>query len=272
MDETKKNTAPKASATPARRSEGVTHKTAFTLGWGERDYQQLAAWRVLAAKWIRGETQNVSNKLEALAAFFERYLIERGLPLDPVIFLARNTVLPDFYRTTFPDSKWGVEYNNVIHTFLHFVRQREFSESADDGQPVVSPAFRNPVPRLSKSGLPKRDESVHSPLPYGYIDELRQMLAAGPHFRDWLWAQNARGSEIGQSGRFAPDWFEVTEDQIDRKDPDCIWRIRERATQSGGAVLEMWSPVRWVGLLVKLILPLRTFQARMLDSGEADTC
>jgi len=38
-----------------------------------------------------------------------------------------------------------------------------------------------------------------------------------------------------------------------------------------GQVLEMWSPVRWVVLLVKLILPLRTFQVRMLDSGEADT-
>jgi len=29
--------------------------------------------------------------------------------------------------------------------------------------------------------------------------------------------------------------------------------------------------VRWVALLVQLILPLRTFQMRMLDSGEADT-
>src|SRR5258708_11655737 len=197
MDETKKNTAPKASATPARKMKGVTRKTDVTLGWVERDYPQLAAWRVLAAKWIRGETQNVSNKLEALAAFFERYLIERGLPLDPVIFLARNTVLPDFYRTTFPDSKWGVEYNNVIHTFLHFVLQREFSESADDGQPVVSPAFRNPVPRLSKSGLPKRDESVHSPLPYGYIDELRQMLAAEPPLPRRRWGHKAPGGGNG---------------------------------------------------------------------------
>jgi hypothetical protein len=33
----------------------------------------------------------------------------------------------------------------------------------------------------------------------------------------------------------------------------------------------MWSPVRWVALLAKLILPLRTLQVRMLDSGEADT-
>src|SRR5262249_4434575 len=34
---------------------------------------------------------------------------------------------------------------------------------------------------------------------------------------------------------------------------------------------EMWSPVRWVALLIKLILPLRTIQVCMLDSGEADT-
>ena len=33
----------------------------------------------------------------------------------------------------------------------------------------------------------------------------------------------------------------------------------------------MWSPVRAVALLIKLILPLRTHQIRLLDSGEADT-
>ncbi|WP_211209785.1 gamma-mobile-trio integrase GmtZ [Uliginosibacterium gangwonense] len=34
---------------------------------------------------------------------------------------------------------------------------------------------------------------------------------------------------------------------------------------------ELWSPVRAVALYLKLELPLRTFQVRMLDSGEADT-
>jgi hypothetical protein len=166
----------------------------------------------------------------------------------------------------------GIRSNNYIHAFLHFVLLREFSEASDDGHPVVSPAYRNPVPRLSNTGMPQRDESVHSPLPYGYIDALRQILAAGPHFRDWQWAQSALGAEIGQRGSSGPDWFEVTEDQIDRNDPDCVWRVRE-ATRNNRRVqvLEMWSPVRWVALLVKLILPLRTFQVRMLDSGEADT-
>ncbi|QTQ35823.1 gamma-mobile-trio integrase GmtZ [Aromatoleum petrolei] len=246
----------------------MTRETDATLGWVERGYPQLAAWRALAVEWMKGETRGVDMRLHALVAFFERYLIMQGLPLDPAVFLARTTVLPDFYRTACPDSAKGIKYNNVIHAFLHFVLLREFSEAADNGQPVVSPAFHNPVPRLTNSGLPDHDESVHSPLPYGYIDELRQMLAAGPHFRDWQWAQNALGAEIGQRGHSAPDWFEVTEEQIDGKDPDCVWRERPLST---GTRLEMWSPVRWVALLVKLILPLRTFQVRMLDSGEADT-
>jgi hypothetical protein len=190
------------------------------------------------------------------------------LLLEPAVFLARSTGLPDFYGTACPDSYEGLKYNNHIHAFLQFVLLREFSEINDDGQPVISPAFHNPVSRLSYGGQPKRDESVHSPLPYGYIDELRQMLAAGPHFREWHWAQRALGGRIVHGKPSAPDWFEVTEDQIDRNDPNCVWR---EWPMKDGSRLEMWSPVRWVALLVKLILPLRTFQVRMLDSGEADT-
>lgn len=273
MTEKKTMATPKASTATAPKVKGRKRENDATLGWVEREYPQLETWRVLAVEWLKGETSGVEKRLNALVAFFERYLIAQSLPIDPAVFLARSTVLTDFYRTACPDSKQGIDYNNAIHAFLHFVLLRNFSEAADDGQPVVSPAFRNPVPRMSRSGLPKRDESVHSPLPYGYIDELRQMLAAGPHFCDWQWAQSALGVEIGQRGRSATDWFEVSEGQIDRNDSDCVWRVRKMTTPGyrGGQVLEMWSPARWVALLVKLILPLRTFQVRMLDSGEADT-
>lgn len=268
MTKKKKTAVPGASAIPAPVGKGVKRDTDTTLGWVEREHPRLTPWRTLAAEWLKGETRGVAHKLHALVAFFERYLIEHRLPLDPAVFLARTTVLPDFYRLACPDSKEGIRYNNCIHAFLHFVLLRDFSEADDVGRAVVSPAFHNPVPRMSSIGLPKRDESVHSPLPYGYIDELRQMLAAGPSFRAWKWAQSALGAEIGQRGRPGRDWFAVTEEQIDRSDPDCVWRERPARL---GTRLEMWSPVRWVALLVKLILPLRTFQVRMLDSGEADT-
>ncbi len=149
---------------------------------------------------------------------------------------------------------------------------RNFSEIGEGNIPVVTAGYHNPILRMSKKGMPKRDESVHSPLPYGYIDQLRQMLAAGPHFRDWQWAQSALGSKIGQLGAGAPDWFDISEDRIDYDDPDCVWRIRKYSRgYRNGQALQMWSPVRWVALLVKLILPLRTSQVRVLDSGEADT-
>ena len=272
MTENKTTATPKASIASIQKVKGVTRETDINLGWVEREYPQLETWRSLAVEWLKGETQGVPTRLQALVSFFERYLVQQGLPLEPSVFLGRSTVLPDFYRTACPESEKGIKYVNHIHAFLHFVLLREFSVATDNDQLVVSPAFHNPVPRISKAGLPKRDESVYSPLPYGYIDELRQMLAAGPHFCDWQWVQGILGVEMSHGGRSAPDWFEVTEKQIDRHDPDCVWRVRKfNQNYRGGQVLEMWSPVRWVALLVKLILPLRTFQIRMLDSGEADT-
>lgn len=269
MKRTKKQTVPNTAAIQVRKKKGVGRRdTDITLGWVEREYPQLSAWRVLAVEWLKGETRGVSIRLSALVYFFERYLIQQGLSLVPAEFLARGTVMPDFYQTSCPDSAAGIKYNNSIHAFLNFILLSEFSVADDDGHAVISPAFRNMVPRMSRGGIPKRSESVHSPLPYGYIDELRQMLAAGPHFRDWQWPQSALGGDLGKRGHSGPDWFEVTEDQIDLNDPDCVWRDRQ---MQNGTRLEMWSPVRWVALLVKLILPLRTIQVRMLDSGEADT-
>lgn len=254
---------------PPGKVRGVHRGYDTALGWAARDYPQLVAWHVLAVAWMKGETRSIDIKLNALIAFLERYLLQRGLPLDPAVFLARGTVLPDFYLAICPDSEQGIRYNNYIHAFLNFVLWRDFSATDDHGYLVVSSVYHNPVALRSKAGLPKLDESVHSPLPYGYIDELRQMLAAGPHFRDWHWAQSALGAEIGRYGSVAIDWFAVSEAEIGRDDPDCVWRLRPRT--QGGPVLEMWSPVRWVALLTKLLVPLRTFQVRMLDSGEADT-
>ncbi len=193
------------------------------LQWVTRDYPQLAVWRELAVDWLKGEPNAVHVRLSALVVFLERYLIQQRVPLDPASFFSRNTLLPDFYQTACPDSGAGVAYNNLMHGFLNWALLRDFSERAEDGHPLISPAYRNPIARRStSSGSPKLDESVHTPLPYGYIDELRKMLAAGPHFRDWKWAQKAAGPDIGKSGIVGPDWFPALEQDIDREDPDCV--------------------------------------------------
>ncbi|MFL9886239.1 VPA1269 family protein [Paraburkholderia agricolaris] len=256
----------------SRLERSVRRDSDATLAWVDEVYPELAAWRVLAVEWLSGETHGLGQRLQALSMFFERYLILQGLPLDPAVFMLQTTQLPNFHRTACPDSPWGISASNLIQSFLQFVLRRHFTEIGKDGREMALNGYHNPVLRMTKAGLPQRGESVYSPLPYGYIDQLRQMLATGHHFRDWQWAQGALGSKIGNMGASAPDWFEVTEDQIDRDDPDCVWRVRKLSRNyRGGQVLQMWSPVRWVALLVKLILPLRTSQVRVLDSGEADT-
>jgi hypothetical protein len=89
-----------------------------------------------------------------------------------------------------------------------------FSEPDDYDVPVVSPAFHNPIPLRSRSGPARRDQAKPNPLPYAYIDELRAMLAKGPCFRDWTWAQATLGAEFGQVGVVASDWFEVAKEGV----------------------------------------------------------
>jgi hypothetical protein len=251
-----------------KRKKGIQRSNDIELEWVSRSYPDLEMWRGYAVEWMKGETRSVSSRLNALVVFLEKYLIKNRLPLDPLDFLSPSTILPDFYQSSCPNSKIGLQYNNIINSFLDFIILRYFSKIDDSGRATTDIGVRNPIKRMSTAGLPKLDESVHSPLPFGYINELREMLAEGKDFSDWKLAQNALGAEIGKSGRVAPDWFPITESDIDINDPDCVWRRRPVGRESR---LEMWSPARWVALLVKLILPIRTLQARMLDSGEADT-
>lgn len=143
--------------------------------------------------------------------------------------------------------------------------------------------FRNP---FQKGLNPIRNqETVYNALPYTYIKRLRKLLCPleRGHFSQWKWAIDQSDAFLS-NGRHFRDWFIVDKSQIDRNDPDCVWQevivdkaksIRVngalRAYKEGERFFIIWSPVRAMALYLKLQLPLRTFQVRMLDSGEADT-
>lgn len=281
----------------AKRVKGLRRQNDLNLTWASKTYPQLEAWRTLCSEWLRSKEAGVGQAILAMNTFLE-FLVKANLPTDPAVLLLHRTLVPDLYGMMWGKerSRGNVGTNNHIHAFIEWILTRpDYIEEDDEGCLQTSPAFRNPIVRLSTSGIPQPSESVRPTLPYGYIDELRLMIAEGPNFRDWRWAQNALGfsiSSVGDrlepsldeevaDGRISPIWFEVDASMIDYSDPDCVWRSRTRVVkcepgaQGGGrereTIYEIWSPVRWVALLVKLQLPLRTFQVRMLDSGEADT-
>lgn len=240
------------------------------LEWVRQDCPQFEEWRALASEWLQAAGGGLSKRLIAINAFFESYLTRADVPNSPAELLRRGVHLPEFAEVSKArDSADKTRQANYLHDFFAWVLLRNFSDETDDGELMVSPAFRNPIQRVSMRRGKGTSQSVHNALPYGYIHTLRHMVAQGPTFSDWKLAQGAQGSDAGEKGRPAREWFDVDPSLIDRDDPDCVWRVRKYF--SGRAAYQIWSPVRWVALLVKLLLPLRTGQVRMLDSGESDT-
>ncbi|MDA8258538.1 MAG: integrase family protein [Betaproteobacteria bacterium] len=239
---------------------------------------RLEEWRSLSAEWLKDQKTAVDHRRKALDNFLIQYLHDHNLERNYGRFLLRETEKPEFAQVMVSNKREGslalkhndVKLNNIVAEFLDWVLATKLGDP-ETGEWDRS-RFHNPIQRLTKAGLPTNTQSDKASLSIRYIRELRGMLAEGRHFSDWIWAQQAM--EEGSNGG---DWFVVDPKIIALKDPDCVHRKRaatdyEMKTKGYPAeVWEIWSPVRAVALYLKLELPLRTFQVRMLDSGEADT-
>lgn len=239
----------------------------------------LERWRALAAEWLATVKEGKHLAMPAIKKFLVDYLYRLQLVTDPAVFLHTGYPAPCFYATClshFEARRQVIKEYGYVMRFLDHVLTRYFSVEDDDGRRIVPPEFCNPVPPLPEAVDDHRgsnQESDKNVLPYRYIETLRELLcpSGATTLRDWHWAQAAGDNTKGG------DWFVVEPPRIDESDPDCVWR--ERATSKherdahgyGETVHELWSPARAVALYLKLQLPLRTYQVRMLDSGEADT-
>jgi len=245
------------------------------LKWFINTYgEQWEEWRKLGSEWLKHQDKGLDTKLGAIALLFEHYFAKTNphVSVIPIFFEGNNGWLPstdDFKEviinnTNRSDTNQLVKILNYCKLFVDYVLDTHLSEIDDYG--VKRPIYSNPFEALKNKQ--ENTESVHNPLPYRYICDLRHILCPNPkgNFSDWKWAhvQTGNGSQSG-------DWFEVNEPQIDKSDPDCVWR-KKSAKRSGKNVTihQIWSPVAAMTLFLKLHLPLRTYQVRMLDSGEAD--
>lgn len=261
------------------KKSGKTSDIAFS--YVVRIDENMSHWVNLAAEWLGGQIRGVPSSRAAIDKFLVQYIIGQNLSKNPIEFLSRRTPKPIFLDVLVKNKKKGetgthskpdIVHNNCIADFIDWVLLDKLSSEDDHGYPTISNELHNPIVRMSKTGLNVLTESTKSSLSIRFIKELRTMLAEGPNFSDWAWAQQAM-----EGGTAGGDWFMVNPKLIDANDPDCVWRERkstkyeQKILQFPPLVTELWSPVRAVAIYLKLELPLRTFQVRMLDSGEADT-
>ncbi|WP_104511593.1 gamma-mobile-trio integrase GmtZ [Acinetobacter indicus] len=263
------NTAPKKEKHDGRTLD-------LTLQWLVNNHgKQWETWRQLAEEWITSQDTGTSIKLEALCIFLKLYLCGTVPFTSDVVslFEGKNgwqASTDELKRIVLEKTKRGDNENtakvlNYCKQFIDWVLDAHFSDKDDNSKTIR--LYANPFEQVKAKQ--KNIESVHNPLPYRYILDLRHILCPKPRgcFSDWKWAQQQTGQ-----GNQGGDWFEVDESLIDKKDFDCVWRIKEVTRSSKRITIhQIWSPVASMVLFIKLLLPLRTYQVRMLDSGEADT-
>lgn len=262
--------------TPEKRQQDG-HRYDFTLQWLVKNHgQEWEEWRQLAEDWMTKQDTAASAKLNSLYLFFKLYLAGSAPFTSDVkgFFVGKNgwqASIDEFKskileKTEKKDNADTARLLNNTCKFIDWVLDTKFSKKDDNGRAVH--LYAHPFEKVKIKH--HNTETVYNPLPYRYICDLRHLLCPKPrgHFSDWWWAQQQSGQGVAKSG----DWFEVDKNLIDKNDKDCVWRSKE-VTRSNKriTIYKIWSPVVSMILFIKLHLPLRTYQIRMLDSGEADT-
>lgn len=223
--------------------------------------------------------RNKDIALKSLSNFFKKYVIPYNITRSVQEFISIDYDTPDFYKIIYAErgsqSHALMEAKKIVE-FVDWIIAEKFSVEDDLGNKLTPAEFKNPLtkhlPDSVKSS--QRNESDKNVLPYRYIKDLRNILCPpnATCFKDLKFAQSA-----GDSKRNGGDWFIVDKSVIDKNDTDCVYRFRkttkyeQRIKGLSEEVYEMWFPGTTVLLLTKLLLPLRTYQVRMLDSGEMDT-
>lgn len=261
--------------TKRKRHDGRSYD--LTLQWLTKNHgQKWEAWRQLGEEWITSQDTGTHLKLDTLCMFFDIYLVQTVPWTADVVtfFVGKNGWQAStvefkknvFEKTNCGNNKGTIDKLNYAFGFIEWVLDTHFSEKRNAIKSIR--LYSNPFEKVSSKG--KNTETVYNPLPYRYICDLRHILCPKTrgNFLDWVWAQQQTGQGITRSG----DWFEVDENLIDKNDMDCVWRCKEITRNHKCITIhQIWSPVPAMVLFIKLHLPLRTYQVRMLDSGEADT-
>jgi hypothetical protein len=210
-----------------------------SFAWATEEDPTLAVWQRAFVDWIQDQRRGLALRT-LMAERALQYLIENPkIPRMVAEYCSRNIQIEPSWAEWAGTKGWAESslrnYTNYLADFFDWYLATALTDEDDFGRPVLSPAHYNPITRLTVRG--KQAETHREALPLRYLHELIRIVTED----DYAWPKTLTG-----------DYF--------------MWK--DPAT---GEFSKQWSPVRAYAILVKLMLPLRTYQVRMLDSGEADS-
>lgn len=195
----------------------------------------MTEWAQLAIEHLKNNPANFRKRKSTLNNFLKHFLEHPELARNPAAYFdirRRPTIV-------FEDlGKKGRQTMAILHEFLNEVLFKVCAQPDDNEVPILMPGFANPLPKPSFKNV-NQGETHREAMPTRLISLAANILTEN----DFAWAREA--------GRI--------------KD---VFRWLNPET---GNFETVWSPVRAYAILIKLLLPARTYQVRMLDSGEGDT-
>lgn len=135
-----------------------------------------------------------------------------------------------------PLFKVDVDADRQIIKLLDHLLTRHCTVEDENGLPYIDPMFANPLTAIPSPAV-RAAETHRQPMPKRLLDACVALLSDG----DFTWARTVE-----------PDYF--------------CW-----LNPATGHHERVWSPVRAIALMTKMLTPARTAQVRWLDSGEADS-
>jgi len=147
-------------------------------------------WQKLASEWMETQHTGVGPKQVALTRFFETYLYKQvPYAVDVKLFFSgfnghkcSTEEFEKIIRKTVNQPAAIQKSVNVPCDFIDYIIESHLSEKNDNG--VSIPLVVNP---LSKIKIARSfTETVRNPLPYRYIQDLRQIICPLPSKKEML--------------------------------------------------------------------------------------
>lgn len=232
---------------PAHLPRPRARRSDKSFAWAVSAEPELEIWRSLLATWIAGikNRKNLRNRIGAGNHILEYLRRNRDITRIPQQYLRTDYIPPiAFPQYLHQDVGLGPgrspsysQYLGYAHDFFEYVLDELCSEQ-EAGSRYRLRGFTNPI---SPAEIPAQDvqpgQTNRLAMPARWVEILKDILTRD----DCRWAKET----------FDVDWFH--------------WH-----NPATGQRERIWNPVRAYAVLMKLLLPLRTHQVRMLDSGEGD--
>ncbi len=213
-------------------------RLARDFSWVTDEDPSLVDWQMLIRDWLALAKTGLSQKRDSIMILLRFLIANPGIARSPIEYVSRAYIptvrFEEWIETLKFEPITANKRINGVAGFFDWYVDLKLALEDDLGRPVRNPLLYNPVTRRQEGS--KRAETHREAIPVRYLRELAHIIS----HNDFEWPRSLQDDYLRVFSEEKQDWIRI------------------------------WSPIRAYALLIKLYLPLRTFQVQMLDSGESD--